>query len=292
MHGDFSRLNSKNFPQQKFMTKKDFVIVCGDFGIWRDTPQSRHWLNWLHEKPFTTLFVDGNHENFDLLGDYPIDFWNGGVIHRINDSVLHLTRGEIFILQGKTFFAMGGASSHDIQDGILERDDPLLKQKKRRMFAQQKRFRVNRESWWADELPNTLEYENAIRGLQRYNWEVDYVITHCAPAAVAKIVADETYPRDNLTLFFDAVAKKLDFKIWLFGHYHKNLSINKKFILLYHEIVEIAVDDMYNDLEDDIDISKLPDLDLNHIKKRLEEAEIAREKPQDEDFIDYGYSYE
>lgn len=267
MHGDYSRLNTKNFPQQRFMTKKDFVIVSGDFGIWRDNAQSRNWLNWLHEKSFTTLFVDGNHENYDLLAEYPVSFWNGGVVQHINESVIHLMRGEIYILQGKTFFAMGGASSHDIEDGILELDDPHLREKKRRMDAQYKRYRVNHQSWWAEELPNNLEYENAMRSLQRYNWEVDYVITHCAPGAVAKLVADDSYPNDNLTKFFDAVAKKLDFKIWIFGHYHKNLSINKKFILLYKEILEIAVEEM----EDDIDVTKIPDIDLNHIKKRLVE---------------------
>ena len=29
------KLNETNFPQQKHMTKKDYVIICGDFGdIW------------------------------------------------------------------------------------------------------------------------------------------------------------------------------------------------------------------------------------------------------------------
>lgn len=37
------------------MTKDDYVIVLGDFGIWNDTPQQRHDLNWLEERNFTTL---------------------------------------------------------------------------------------------------------------------------------------------------------------------------------------------------------------------------------------------
>ena len=67
-HAVFNRFSTKNFPEQKEMTKDDFVIVCGDFGgIWYDNEYERHWLKWLSEKPFTILYVDGNHENFDRL---------------------------------------------------------------------------------------------------------------------------------------------------------------------------------------------------------------------------------
>ena len=31
-HQDFSKFSMKNFPDQKSLTKDDFVIVCGDFG--------------------------------------------------------------------------------------------------------------------------------------------------------------------------------------------------------------------------------------------------------------------
>ena len=34
-HGDFRRFSTDIFPEQKEMTKDDFVIICGDFGgIW------------------------------------------------------------------------------------------------------------------------------------------------------------------------------------------------------------------------------------------------------------------
>lgn len=290
-HGDFSRLNSKNFPFQNMMTKEDYVIIAGDFGIWRDNPQSRNWLKWLNEKPFTTLFVDGNHENYDLLAEYPVGFWNGGVVQFINESVIHLMRGEVYILQGKTFFTMGGASCHDIQDGILEKDDPDLREKKRKMEAHRKMYRVNHESWWAQELPNNLEYENAIKSLQRYNWEVDYVITHCAPEKIARLIADDSYPKDNLTIFLEAVAQKLNYKVWVFGHYHKNLSINNRFILLYQEIVEIASDEMLDGSIEYIDVRKLPKLDLSEIKerhKKLKGSDDDVENDEQREYVEYN----
>lgn len=51
------------------------MIVCGDFGLIWDMKPSRaeeYWMKWLSEKPWITLFVDGNHENFDRLKNYPI----------------------------------------------------------------------------------------------------------------------------------------------------------------------------------------------------------------------------
>ena len=52
----------------------DTLIICGDFGLFWDALPSReekYWLEWLHKKPWTTLFVDGNHENFNRLETYP-----------------------------------------------------------------------------------------------------------------------------------------------------------------------------------------------------------------------------
>ena len=128
-HAVFNRFNTKNFPEQKEMTKDDFVIVCGDFGgIWYDNKYERHWLKWLSEKPFTILYVDGNHENFDRLysEEFEVVDFHGGKAHKLNDSVYHLMRGEIFDFEGKKFLAFGGSRSHDIDDGILDSFDSII----------------------------------------------------------------------------------------------------------------------------------------------------------------------
>ena len=50
----------------------DYVVIAGDFGgLWDGSQKDQYWLDWLNKKPFTTLFVDGNHENFDLLNTLP-----------------------------------------------------------------------------------------------------------------------------------------------------------------------------------------------------------------------------
>lgn len=116
IHGEIeiSKLNSKNFPESKTLTKNDYVIILGDFGlVWDKSNEEKYWLKWLDNKPFTTLFLDGNHENFDILYDYPIENFKGGKVHKISDSVYHLIRGEIFEINDKSIFVMGGAESYD-----------------------------------------------------------------------------------------------------------------------------------------------------------------------------------
>ena len=72
-HQDFRRFNMESFPEQKEMSKEDYVIICGDFGgVWNRNEESKKeksLMDWLDSKLFTTLFVDGNHENFDRLDD-------------------------------------------------------------------------------------------------------------------------------------------------------------------------------------------------------------------------------
>ena len=126
-HSNFERFTEENFSIQNEMTKDDYVIICGDFGgVWtfeEESSREKEVLDWLNEKNFTTLFVDGNHENFTRLYNCPVEEWHGGKVHKIRDSVLHLIRGEIFEINDKKIFTFGGAKSHDIQEGILNLDE-------------------------------------------------------------------------------------------------------------------------------------------------------------------------
>ena len=237
-HGDWmSRLNVHVFPEQKEMTKDDMVIICGDFGIWHDTKEERYNLDWLENKSFTTLFVDGNHENMDRLYSMPVSKWHGGNVHFIRPSVIHLMRGQVFYIDGKTFWTFGGASSHDIKDGILEKDDPRLKKWK---YDSTKQFRVNHVSWWREEIPSNEELRDGLSNLKNINNTVDFVITHCGATSSIALYSMGKYKPDRLTNYFDHVRQNVNFTRWFMGHYHDNYAINDKEIILYDQIVRIA----------------------------------------------------
>lgn len=238
-HGDFTRFSNHGFPPQKFLSKSDYVIVCGDFGIWDNSKSENCWLDWLDGKSFTTLFVDGNHSNFDLLNRHDVQIWNGGKVHKIRDSVIHLMRGQVFDIDGHTVFTMGGGSSHDIQAGILEPDDPDFAAKRKRLDRQMALYRINHVSWWKEELPDDMEYAEALKNLAAHDFKVDYIVTHCCPSSIADILGGGLYQPDRLTDFFESLKNRCQFRYWFFGHYHDEGIVMQKYILLYRNFLSV-----------------------------------------------------
>jgi predicted phosphodiesterase len=238
-HGEYERFSSQNFPEQKRLTKEDYVIICGDFGIWDDSPSERYWFKWLDEKPFTTLFVDGNHSNYDLLARYPVNEWHGGKVQFIRPSLIHLMRGQVYDIGGHSFFTMGGASCHDIGDGILDPDAPDFAEQYKRLAARRAMFRINHRSWWKEELPSDEEYAIARESLTQHDMEVDYIITHCAPNSIAQLITGSLYQPDALTAFLEEVKEQCKYRYWFFGHYHENAVIAQKHVVLYEQIIEL-----------------------------------------------------
>lgn len=178
-HADFRKFNNENFPEQRILDKNDYVIICGDFGgVWDvgwESKREKYWFDWLDSKNYTTLFIDGNHENFDRLNSYPVKEWNSGQVHVIRSSVLHLMRGNIFDIQGLKIFCMGGAASHDMYGGILDTEQ---------------------------ELPDISEYDKASDNLEKVGFKVYYIITHCCSGKIQnKICSDDNYKQNALTDF-------------------------------------------------------------------------------------------
>lgn len=240
IHGNPSRLSTDIFPEQKEMTKKDYVILLGDVGlIWNYKGESKNekwWLDWLETKSFTTLFIDGNHDNFSRLNSYETSEFYGGKCNFIRPSVIRLKRGQVFNLQGKKFFTFGGAKSHDIRDGILEPGDPRIKKWNK---DYNKMFRINGVSWWKEELPSQEEMDEGIHNLSKENNRVDYILTHCPPTSILKQM-DNNYGSDYLTDYLQKIKESVEYKKWLFGHMHINENYPwEKAACLYEQIVRI-----------------------------------------------------
>ena len=214
---DVTKLTTKAFPEQKKLTKNDYVLICGDFGgVWTGPGGSDDfWLRWFKRKRFTTLFVDGNHENFSLLNQYPVELWNGGKVHRVTDHVIHLMRGQLFTLDGCKIFTMGGGASGDVE------------------------FRTEGVSWWPEEMPNAVEYGEAMRTLMDAQFAVDYVVTHTAPLQIVNQFRKR--PREepfNRFLFF--IDARLHYKRWYFGHVHKDLDVDERHTAVYQNLLPLG----------------------------------------------------
>lgn len=241
-HGQFSRFTRKKRGLLN-IKEDDYVIICGDFGLcWEKDSTYEYNLKFFEQLPFTTLFVQGNHENYDMLSEYKLEQWHGGLVrHIVRDKVILLERGQIFNIEGKTIFAFGGASSHDISDGILDPSDFKTKEDFKntlRIWNKTKRFfRVKGITWWEQELPTDEEINTAINNLTKVENKVDYIITHCCSTEIAYKLGFKD--SDKLTDFFNYVDRNVKFKQWYFGHYHDNVQIDSKHTLLYEAFDKI-----------------------------------------------------
>ena len=214
-----SRFSSRAWRLGRALTRDDVVIVAGDFGfIWSGSNTDKYWLEWFESKPWTTCFVDGNHENHHLLAGLPIREWNGGLVHEARPHVLHLMRGEVFDIAGTTVLAMGGAASHD------------------------KQWRQEGKTWWPEEMPSEREMNHCRASLDRVGWKVDYVVTHEAPVDLADELCMECnreFYDDLLQAFLGELDGRLDSRTWFFGHYHDDEWRDDKHRLIYQDIVPI-----------------------------------------------------
>ena len=187
------------------------------------------------------MFVDGNHENHKRLATYPIKQWHGGKVHEIRPNVLHLMRGEIFTIEDKRFFAFGGASSHDIQDGILDYNDKNWREKAKELDKQGKyMYRIKDLSWWKEELPTDEEMQHGLDVLKENNNTVDYIITHSPSTSELYLMGGKgLYEPDILTNYLEEMKATTDYKKHILGHMHINKAINDRDICLYEQIVRI-----------------------------------------------------
>lgn len=222
IHGaiDIGKLAPESFDARG-LGRGDHMIVLGDFGLpwrWPESGEDRYWLDWLESRPWTTLFIDGNHENFHALAQYPVSEYRGGGVRMLRDHVMHLRRAEAFDIGGHTFFAMGGAYSTDRQ------------------------WRVPFESWWPQEVPNAEMRALAEEKVAEVG-SVDYVLTHCPPVEelhdLALAFDFQAMPDEYAVWLQEKVAGRLGFERWFYGHMHIDRPWGKPYTALYDAVFDL-----------------------------------------------------
>lgn len=211
------------------ISEDDYIIICGDCGVLWHKDLTKEHIEFFEGLKATVLFVDGNHENYDMLNELPIVDILGGRAHKVSDKIYHLLRGEIFTIGKRTFLAFGGADSHD------------------------KEFRVPHQSWWSDERITESDTFNALNNLQKYDNKVDYVITHTPSPRFKEKLKKELvqcgeeipyYLRDKLLKNtpseweIDKLEKQVKCRAWFSGHLHADMHIDK-YYSLYDDILTI-----------------------------------------------------
>ena len=210
MHGDPTRLEDRAV---KRLRRGDTLIVCGDFGfLWDGSSEEEKQLRRIARRRCRILFVEGCHDNLTLLARYPVVDFCGGRAHQIADNLYHLMRGEVFSIEGHTFFAFGGGESldHDIRE--------------------------EGRTWWAEEMPTDEELERGRRNLAAHDNRVEFIVSHEAPASVANFIRMDGDTINRLNTYFDAVTREVSYNRWYFGCYHLDRAITPTHIACFREV--------------------------------------------------------
>jgi hypothetical protein len=218
MHGDAARFQA---PALRKLKKGDTLLVCGDFGfLWDGSKAEQALLKKIGKRKFHVAFIDGVHENFELLGQYPEEEWNGGRVHRISGNLVHLMRGQMFTIEGKRIFAMGGGVSPD--DDFRPADD-------------------NRMRW---EVPSREELDRAAAAIERAGGRMDYIVTHEPPMRIKAFLQLKQQSAalgevTGLNTFFEEVSKCCKFKRWFFGSMHTDKHIATTHVAVFRKVLKL-----------------------------------------------------
>lgn len=193
-------------------TDSDLLIILGDLGVrFEDTEENRSFTEWFLSLDKHIAVVEGNHENHMFINSFPNDTWCGGKVHRLSDSIVHLKRGNIYHIEGKTFFVMGGCKSS----------------------AKWKEMGL----WFDGEEPTEAELSLAYSNLSKYNNKVDYVLTH--KYVNYKETENNKYPPLSLEGITKYIDENVAFSHWYSGHWHINKIIDGEHTIVYDEPIPI-----------------------------------------------------
>ncbi len=189
--------------------KDDLLILLGDTCLkLSETEKYQNFDKWLLSRDYNIAIVDGNHENYSWLDSQPEEIWNGGKINRISKNIVRLKRGEIYNIEGSTFFVFGGCSTS----------------KKWKELG----------LWHEGDTPSKSQLDNAYENLKKSNYQVDYILTH-------KYFCNECFvpmggSEHSLFMLNRFIDNNVTFKKWISGHRHQDYFIDEK-----HQVVFTTV---------------------------------------------------
>lgn len=212
-HGDIQRFHAADMKRLK---RNDYLIICGDFGfLWDGSVQEEKTLRWIGRRKYHVLFLDGSHDNLNLLENYPETEWNGGKTRNLSGKLRYLCRGSVFTLEDKTVFAFGGGEDRkEIEEGVYT-------------------------PWWEKSLPTLEEIEVAKENLLAHDNQVDYIVTHQPNRKLKTLLSDCNEDANILDTYFDEIKSTVKYNGWYFGGLHLDKVIPPADMAVFMSVIPL-----------------------------------------------------
>ena len=191
----------------KICAEDDLLIILGDLGLsFENTEENRAFDEYFLSLRANIAFLDGNHENHPLINSYPTEEWHGGLVHRLTPNIVHLIRGNIYDIDGNSFFVMGGCKS-----------SPKWKEM---------------GLWYDGENPSEKEIVFAYQNLKQHGNAVDYVLTH--KYETEDCSSESEFSLEGLIYYLKT---KVAYKAWISGHWHSHIKFDEKHFCVYDQLL-------------------------------------------------------
>lgn len=186
----------------------DLLIILGDVGLkFENTEENRRFTEYFLSIDKPIAIVEGNHENHAYLNSFPEEELWGGRVNRLTDTIVRLRRGEVFRINGKSFFVMGGCKSS----------------------AKWKEMGL----WFDGEMPTSDEINKGYESLNRCGNRIDYILTH---KYSPEMQSDDPMTLEALVRYID---ENVSFTHWYMGHWHKHRIYDEKHTVVYQTLTPL-----------------------------------------------------
>lgn len=224
VHGDIRSLlrwlNKCRIPHQR----DQIIVLLGDVGVnYFNDDRDQEAKLLLQDSNRTYFCIHGNHERRpENIVTYHADVWHDGAVY-VEDRYPHIIfaqDGEVFDLDGLQSLVLGGAYSVDkwlrLQSGYHWFEDEQIPEQRR------------------------VEIFDKVRKLS----EVDLVLSHTCPfqwrpTDLFMSCLDQSTVDNSMEYWLTEVERNLNYRYWLFGHFHDDRQINDKVQMLFKNVIDL-----------------------------------------------------
>ena len=183
----------------------DKLIVLGDFRylyiplLYKQDNVFQQQLDYIeYIFPGEILLLPGVNERYDVLNSYNKVQKYGGNVIKIAKNVFAMRNNECYIIEGNSYWTMGGG----FKPGIFLNDSGRMNQ----LLA----------------MPSNDDIMSTYHRFESNN-HVDYILTHTAPRTIALVADSIIFPEEEQLLHvLDHVFESNKYLHWYFGRYGKD----------------------------------------------------------------------
>ena len=226
-----------NIGTTDYPAEETALIILGDAGInfYLNKTDAKN-KKTINSQGFTLYCVRGNHEERPENLEY-IEHWydenvKGYVMYEPEyPNIRYFEDGNAYEIGGKSVLVIGGAYSVDKwyrlhRAGVTSKLDKDY-------------FNPRKTGWFHDE--QLLDLEMTAIEKEHFGKHYDVILTHTCPISweptdLFLSGLDQSSVDKTMELWLDEVRQKVNWNIWLFGHYHGDQLVRPRVEMYYKDI--------------------------------------------------------